>query len=121
MNSKASVRCLVLGPICIFWLDISQGTLRLGFRVGGLRVGPQRKSDKQFQDPKDRKAWGQKLLVSKHWPVAPWSCAAVIQERADKGNSDVRVFFFLNPESRENARSGIKAPKRAQRRRKNQN
>lgn len=77
------------------------GNLSLGFRVRGVGVGAQRKSDKQFQDPKDRKAWGQRLPVSKHWPMAPWRCAAVIQERADKGISDVRVFFFfliLSPE-----------------------
>lgn len=42
----------------------------------------------------------------------------MIQEKADK---DISSVGFFNPESRENARSGIKAPKRARRRRNNQN
>lgn len=51
------------------------------------------------QDPKDRKAQGQSLLVSKRWPVAPWSYAAMIQERADKDISNVGFFFLiLSPE-----------------------
>lgn len=96
--------------------------MSLGFGVEGIGGWGTEKSEKEFQDPQDRKARGQRLLVSKHWPVAPWNCAAMIQEKADKDISNVGlVFFFFNPESRENARSGIKAPKRARRRRNNQN
>lgn len=61
------------------------GTLSLRFGVGGLVLS---------QDPKDRKAQGQSLLVSERWPVAPWSYAAMIQERADKDISNVGFFFF---------------------------
>lgn len=68
-------------------------SLSIGVRgLGGK--GAQRKSDKEFQDPKDRKAQGQDLLVSQCWPVAPWSYTAMIQERADKDISNVGFFFF---------------------------
>lgn len=87
----------LLGPVCIFWLDISWD---LESRLRGRGIGgSKRKSDKEFQDPKDRKAQGQSLLVSQHWPVAPWSYAAMIQERADKDISNVGFFFLiLSPE-----------------------
>lgn len=42
----------------------------------------------------------------------------MIQEKADK---DISSVDFFNPEPRENAWSGIKAPKRARRKRNNQN
>lgn len=51
------------------------------------------------QDPKDRKAQGRSLPVRRHWPVAPWSGAAMIQEKADKDISSVGFFFLiLSPE-----------------------
>lgn len=56
------------------------------------------------------------------WPEAvargSQRCTAMIQERLTR---ILAVWVFFNPESRENARSGIKAPKRARRKRNYQN
>ena len=57
------------------------------------------------------------------WPEGsgPW-LPALHSNDSGKADKDISsVGFFFNPESRENARSGIKAPKRARRKRNNQN
>lgn len=82
-------------------------------RLPGAAFKGQEDPDPELQDPEDRKPRRWSLLARRHWAMAPWSCTAMIQEKADKDISSVG--FFLNPESRENARSGIKAPKRARR------